>query len=623
MRRFVRLSRWQSLVVTLLLFVPRASAEDAVEARMRRDITFLAADACEGRGVDTKGINLAADYIATEFQQAGLLPGGPNGSFFQPFSIAGTNKLDGVSAVVLTGPLGQTIELRQNEHFTPVGFSGPGKLAAPVVFLGYGASADEIGYDDFRNVNVAGKVVVILRQTPRTDNAYARFNGDKRDRHAALVTKLVLADQHKAAAVIFVNDRDMAKNADSLMDFADTARGGSPVKIPVLHLRRDVLDAMLRTSVDKSLRDLEADIDREVRSRSMLLPGWTAALDVRVTRPQLAVKNIVGVVEGRGPLAKETVVVGAHYDHLGYGGRNSGSLARDQKTPAIHHGADDNGSGTTTLIELARRLGKLQGHEGRRIVLIAFSGEEEGLLGSEFYCKHPLFPLEDTVAMLNMDMVGRVRQDMTSHKEKLIVYGTGTEKSFAGMIDRFNQKYDFQIQKVPGANMPGERSSSDHASFYRVNVPVLFFFTGNHPDYHRPTDTADKINVTGMRKVADFVEELTHHLDTVAERPRYVKVAAPAPSHGGAGVGGPRVRIGILPDYGDDQEGVLLSGAADGGPAAKAGLKEGDRIVELGGKPVKNIEVYMVLLGSLKKGEPVDVGILREGKKVMVKVVPE
>jgi hypothetical protein len=230
-----------------------------------------------------------------------------------------------------------------------------------------------------------------------------------------------------------------------------------------------------------------------------------------------------------------------------------------------------------------------------------------------------LFPLSETVAMVNMDMVGRLRRDESqksnpSPKDKLIIYGTGTAKSFDGLIEGLNKQHGFLLKKEPGGYGP-----SDHASFYEKKVPVIFFFTGEHADYHRPSDTADKINVPGMQRVVNLVEEVVRQLADQPERPQYVKVAESTGPRGDMQV----PRIGIMPDYGDDQEGVLLSGVRDNGPAAKAGLKEGDRIVEVGGKPVKNLQTYMVLMKGRKKGEPVELGILREGKKMQVKVMIE
>ncbi|MFL5243275.1 MAG: M28 family peptidase [Gemmataceae bacterium] len=587
----------------------------AVEERMRHDITFLASDQCEGRGVSTKGINLAADYIAAEFKKAGLKAADKCPDYFQSFSIiTGNAKLEEPNSLKLRGPLGQAIELKMGDQFIPVGFSESGKVKADLVFVGYGATADALHYDDYKDIDVTGKIVVVLRKTPRSEVTQAGFEGGKEGPHASLQAKLVNAGLHKAAAVFFVNDHETAKSGDKLMDFAYTANSRQSLGIPAIHVHRSLVEEMLQSTLNATLRDVEKDIDETLKPASASLKGWSADLEINIKREKSNVKNIIGVLEGAGPLANETVVIGAHYDHLGYGGRGSGSLAKDAKEPQIHHGADDNGSGTTTIMELARRFGEIPHREGRRLVFMTFTGEESGLLGSMHYCNNPLYPLADTVAMVNLDMVGRLRPDMKSSKDKLYVYGTGTDKHFDKLLTDLNQKFDFQMQKTAGTRMVG--GSSDHASFYAKKIPVLFLFTGNHPDYHRPSDTADKINVEGMAKVADLTEELIDHLARQPDRPEYVKIEGG--SSGSPGMNGPR--LGIMPSYGDEKEGVLLEAVSKGAPAEKAGMKEGDRIVEIGGKPVKNLEVYMVLMASQKKGDTVEIGFLRDGKKEAVKV---
>jgi len=483
---------WRWMVMALIVIAPEnlpAAENAAVEARMRKDIFFLASDECEGRGVTTKGINLAADYVAAAFKQAGFKPAGPDGSYFQPFTITDSPKLGSPNILVLTGPQGQQIELKAGLQFEPLGFSKTAKLAGlPLVFAGYGVTAKQPPYDDYQGLDVAGKVVVLLRKTPRPDSKETPFAGPDTSEYAALVTKMANAEQHQAVGVIFVNDAATAQGprGDVLMDFRYSSRAADVASIPAIHLRRSVLDAMLQSSRATPLTDLEKAIDRLLKPHSGPLTGWSVGMAVAVNRKIIPAKNVVGVLEGQGPHAQETVIIGAHYDHLGWGER--GSLAR-LKTPAIHHGADDNGSGTTTIIELARRLAQMP-HRDRRLVFIAFSGEERGLLGSAYYCKHPLFPLANTVAMVNLDMVGRLRPDKETGKSKLQVHGIGTAKNFNSLMDDLNKSFDFKFQKVASGFGP-----SDHASFYAKNIPVLFFFTGDHPDYHRPSDTADKINI--------------------------------------------------------------------------------------------------------------------------------
>jgi hypothetical protein len=600
-----------TLLGLLLLLGTSAAAknEEAIETQMRQDVTFLASDECEGRGIETVGIQKAAAYIAAEFAKAGLKPGGRDGSYFQPFTVQGQSKLEGTSTLTLKGPLGQQIELRLGTDFQVMGTSGGGHVTAPLVFVGYGATAPDIGYDDYKDADVAGKIVVALRHTPRWNNKDLRFDGDNKDKHAALTKKQGLAESNKAAALIIVNDGTEAPGGDRLMPFSYVA-GATSGAIPAVHVRRAVIDMLLESSLGTQLADVEKAIDRDLKPRSTRLAGWTATIATGVTRNSIACRNIIGVVEGSGPLANETVVIGAHYDHLGYGG--VGSRAKEPNKKQIHHGADDNGSGTTAVMELTRRFGQMKDRQGRRLVFITFSAEEMGLLGSQHYCnKDPIFPLADTVAMVNLDMVGRLTLDKETNKGKLLVEGVGTAKNFGAMIDKLNP--GFLLSKKQGGTGP-----SDHDSFYRKRVPVVFFWTGNHADYHRPSDTADKINVAGMRQIVDLAEKIIAELASDVPRPEYVQVADSfAPSTGRSGP-----RLGIMPNYEEEKEGVLVGGVSDGGPAAKGGVKAGDLIVELGGKAVTNINTYMVIMSQQQAGQALDVVVVRDGKKLALKVVP-
>ncbi len=509
---------------------------------------------------------------------------------------------------------------------------------------------------------------------------------------APFTRKIANAEKHHAAGVLIVNDADAAHDGDDLLDFNYTAFGRSTAKVPVCHVRRRVLERMLPGGAD-ALTAVEKDINRERKPHSRELTGWTIGVDVRLHRGKIDVKNVVGVLDGSGPLADETIVVGAHYDHLGYGGVSS--LAGLKKM-AIHHGADDNASGTTTMLELARRFAALPKRQGRRLVFLAFSGEELGLFGSAYYCKHPLYPLKDTAAMFNLDMVGRLRTDKVSGKPKVLTEGSGTAKPFRELLDDLARKYDFKM-----VNKPSGMGPSDHASFCGQDVPVLFLWTDYHDDYHRPSDTADKINIAGMRRIADLSQDAIATL-THMDRPAYIKVktASARPSNGprlgimpGDGGGkGVRIeeavadepaakaglkkddlivslagkpvrslqdllailknqkagdtievgivrddrpmtvsvklespyanmpRLGIRPSYSDEGEGVLLEGVTDDLPAARAGLKKEDRIVRIAGKPVKDLEDYMEILGGQKKGSTIEVGIIRDGKTMTVRV---
>lgn len=581
-------------------------AENSIE-RMKKDVFFLASEECEGRGVETQGINKAADHIAGVFKELGLKSAVADGSYFQPFTIPGVSKLGSPNRLLLKGPLGQEIDAPANKLFSVSGLSNKGKVTAPIVFAGYGI-AMKGGYDDFKGIDIKDKIVVMLRVTPRPNSKDAPF--PDATNQSPLVMKIAAAEERKAAAIVFVSDESTAGTEDPLMTF-DYSRGSGGSSLPVIHIRRTLLDQLL-ASQGKTIAEIESGISRELKPQSFEVKGWSATVETSIERVEIRAKNVVAVLEGKGPLANETVVIGAHYDHLGRGER--GSRARGSK--AIHYGADDNASGTSAVLELARRFAANKDREGRRLVFMTFSGEERNLLGSAFYCRNPLFPLKDTVAMINLDMVGRLRPDAMTKRDKLEIGGIGSAKSFEAVIDELNKKYAFDMKKTRSGTGP-----SDHTSFFLKGVPVFFFFTGLHQEYHTPTDKPDTINFEGMYKIVDMVEELTVKMTTDKQRPEYVAVKAADPKQG-TPVGVPSIRF--LPgDYDDDQmNGVLVGGVFPGGPAEKGGLKADDWIVEIAGQPVKNMDGYMKVMGTQKAGEPIDFTIKRGDKKMTIKITP-
>jgi len=628
------------LSLAVLAFAgPAIAAEKSAVAveQMKKDIYFLAGEECQGRGVETEGLKIAGEYIAKSFKDAGLKPAGKGGTYFQPFGIDGPTRLGTPNTLSLTGPDGKVLDLKYGEQFTPTAMSAKGTTGAGLVFVGYGISAEKLKYDEYAGLDVKGKFVIVLRRTPRADDKEKPFDKDPASAHAALVTKLALAAQKKAAGVILVNDAVYGKDNDPLLDF--NYRGAPPVEFPVLHIKRDVL-AQLLAAEDKKLADLEKAMD-ELKPQPVVIKGWKAEAVVTVSKVSFPVRNVVGVVEGSGPLADETVVVGAHYDHLGSG--EPGSMLGPQGKGKVHYGADDNGSGTTGLLELARRFGAMKGRIGRRIVFIAFTGEERGLFGSIHYCKEPSFPLDKTAFMLNMDMIGRVtpvpRESefakvvglaalagptgpvIPALRDRVVVYGTGTAEGMDDLVTNSNRKFDFQMIKVPGGTGP-----SDHDSFYKKKIPVLFFFTGTHKDYHRPTDTPEKINLEGMKKVVDLGETFLNHFASTTEKPKYLvtKGGWEDPTEDRPRVSRPAMpKLGIMPgNYEDKEGGVLVEGLSPGGAAEKAGLKDKDIIIEIAGKPVKNIDGYMAAMAGQKAGVAIDVIVLRNDKKMTIKVTP-
>ncbi len=546
----------------------------ASEARLIDSVKYLASNDLEGRGVNTEGIQKAANYIAEHFEQCGLNIRLFDGSPFQPFSIDLESELGNEADNYLNlicshgnGADGDTsTPLQINKDYAPLAIGGTAKFHEDLVFAGYGITATNLGYDDYAEIDVSGKVVVLLRKEPQQDDADSVFSGRQPSTHATFQAKLRNAEKHGAAAVIIVNDDHMvrtrtsekqraldkaifrlvathaefrgldqpdaekqaeytrkveqlsdrihqlseelnANNFDELMGFQQ-AGSRKFADTPLFFVARKHVDALLAAAKKKSLAEIEHDIDRTLKPYSFALEGCSADGAVDIVTKELEVKNVVGVLEGEGPLADETIVVGAHYDHLGKGG--AGSLA--PWTVDIHNGADDNASGTAALLEICQRLTDRHQKPKRRIVFIAFTGEERGLLGSAHYVRNPRFDLEKTVAMVNLDMVGRLTDD------ELTVYGTGTATEFDELIDKLNSEYDFELTKKSSGFGP-----SDHTSFYTKKIPVLFPFTGLHRDYHRPSDDWDKINVEGLRRVTDFSMDIVTAIEEMPQRPTYVE----------------------------------------------------------------------------------------------------
>jgi hypothetical protein len=626
--------RWLTTFSLLVLATAATVAQqpDVVQDRMKKDIFFLASPECEGRGIGTKGIDLAAEYIVNQIKQAGLKPGAKDGGYFQPFTMTPKGKGGGgggTSSLVLKGPIGNIIELQFDKDFKVLPGLGSGKVEAPIVFAGYGVSlptkeAGEaaakagdaqgdkkkdsalppvtwVGYDDFKNLDVKGKIVVLLRRVPRWDNETDQFGGDK-TAHAGLEKKIANCEKNGAAAIIIVNDRSEIGDGDKFM-----AAGSPKAGVPVAQLRRAVLDMMLVSALGTPLENVEKDIDRDLKPRSVALPGWSGTLSTTAKVSTIACKNIVGVLEGAGPLADETIVVGAHYDHLGQKGN----------PVKMYPGADDNGSGSTTIMELARRFGGMKNRQGRRLVFIWFSGEESGLLGSAHYASNPIFPLEKTAAMVNLDMVGRLKDEPNP---QLYAEGFNTGKGLKELLDKLNTDFGFKIVGPHPQNIYGR---SDQASFYKKNVPGMFFFTDFHPDYHKPGDTPDKINVAGMAKVAGLAEKLVAHLAATPERPEYVAGVIKGKAFGG-GAKAATAKLNLTYDATDKSDkGILVESVAAGGAAAKGGVLAGDRITAIDNATTPNVAAYLTALQQLRAGVVVELTIQRKGMELKLKVTPE
>jgi hypothetical protein len=600
------------------------------ETRLRTDVTFLADDARDGRAPGSAGIEAAADYIAAAFKEAGLKPAPGLEGYFQPFTLRGNPTLGPDLALGLSGPDGATLKAEPKTEFTPLAIGSGGSLdRVPVVFAGYGITARDdarkLDYDDYAGIDVQGKAVLIIRREPQQDKDDSPFDGKRNSDFATFRHKATNAFQHGAAAVLLVNDAFTLRSETEQAKEKAKDKAGEPSKVqilgftdagaelnsklPFLMVTRSFGDRLLAAAGVGALEILEKQIDDTLKPCSTALKEWTLSARVDIERKTIATKNVVGVLEGAGPLADETVVVGAHYDHLGHGGRGSGSLAF--LSTDIHNGADDNASGTSMVIELARRLAQRPDPLPRRVVFVAFSGEERGLLGSKHYVEHPPLPLASTVLMANFDMVGRL-----NGKNELTLYGTGTTPGLDALVESLGRSAGFTVKKIAEGHGP-----SDQESFYLKNIPVLFAFTGNHRDYHRPSDDTERINFEGMARIADLAELLLLDVVRRPNRPEFVKVERPRGGAGGdTGRAAVSAYLGSIPSYDDSTQGVKLEGVREGSPAEKGGLKGGDIIVGFGGKPVATIYDYTESLGRYKPGDTVDVVVKRDGKDVTLKV---
>jgi hypothetical protein len=597
---------------------PRAAVtiDPELRDRLKRDVEWLAAPEREGRGPGTQGHDAAGDWVAERLATIGGLraPVADEGPFQHfPLTLEATLGPADRNTAELVGPADASgkpriVPLELGRDYTPLAAGGAGAFDLPLAFAGYGITAPAEKYDDYAPLGdaVKGAAAIVLRQEPQKDDPHSVFDGNQASQHAALSRKVANASEHEAGAIVFVNDA--AADGDALMAFTRAGEGSDARTMPVLHVRRAVVDDVLRGAVGRPLDVIQKGIDDTLEPASAALAGWRIRGRVAIDRVEAKARNVLAMLSGTGApaadghpaiLPRETVVLGAHYDHLGYGG--AGSAAPGEK--AVHHGADDNASGTAVLVEVARRLAAA-GPLPRSVLFIAFSGEERGLLGSGHYTSNAAVPLDDTVAMVNLDMVGRLDGD------KVIVHGTGTGTGLEALVDRLVAAHGLEAAKEPGGFGP-----SDHASFYAKKIPVLHLFTGSHTDYHRPTDTADRINADGMARLAVVVEEIVRALATQPERPRYIEVAAPAFARGGD-----RPYFGSIPDFGKPGKGYAISGVAKDSPAAKGGLAAGDRIVRLGASAVANLEDFDSALRKHKGGDTVPVVVERDGAEVSLEV---
>ena len=549
----------------------------------------------------------AAAYIAKQFKADGLQPVDGK-SYLQAFKVTTSAKL-GPNNHFEFSESGKITRLKVDEEFIPFNFSSRAKIWGRVVFVGYGITAHEYGYDDYAGVNVKGKLALLLRHEPQEFDEKSVFAGKVYTEHAQFFSKVVNAKNHGAIGVILINDRANHRGeGDPLETFGKTA-GPADGGIPFVQIKSEVAEGWLKDA-GKNLDDIEASIDKDLKPRSFALPETLEVQEnVDVERAVKTAHNVVGYLPGE---TSEYIVIGAHYDHLGLGEQFS---MAPSMVGIIHPGADDNASGTAGVMELARRFGS-EPKPKRGILFMTFAGEEIGLLGSSYYVNHPELPLDKAVAMINMDMIGRVRE------AKVYIGGAGTGTTLRAMLDQVIPRHKLNVDFSDAGY-----GSSDHVSFTTMLVTVLFFFSGLHSDYHKPSDTWDKIDAPGAVTLLKLVADVTTLLQDAEGRPQFVRVQPPASAHGAGEAGGPAAGsgygpyFGSIPDFGETTHGVKFADVRDGSPAWKAGLRGGDVLIEFDSKPIQNLYDFTYALRSKKPGDEVLVMVLRGNQKISATVL--
>ncbi len=485
-----------------------------------RHVRYLASDDLGGRGNGTRELEKAADYIAAQMKAAGLKPGGPDGSWFQPFEIQTGLTIGNNNRLTLRAGT-QSVALHLGSTYYPLAVTPTEQISpasamltrVPLVFCGYGISARQVGYDDYASLDVTGKAVLVFTHEPQERDPKSRFNGAQPSQYATLLEKAMTARNHGAVALIIVADPTHEQDTGTYGAFQKDPQADS-YGIPVLRVERSRVQPLLDAW---GLPALARDIDRDLKPRSRELNG-TVDYAEHLSKTRKTVRNVIGILPGRDKaLGQQAVIFGAHYDHLGLGGSHSLS---PQLAGQIHNGADDNASGTAAVLELARAAVANRSRFPRTLVFMAFAGEELGLLGSGHYVDHPTVPLAQTVAMINLDMVGRA-------KGRVVVSGLDSSPSLKADVQQAATLGGLEVRPFQeGAGV----GSSDDTSFALKQIPAIGFFSGFHPDYHRPSDDADRIDADGAVRVVAVALELAARIAGRTQRPEFM--TAPTASAG-------------------------------------------------------------------------------------------
>jgi aminopeptidase YwaD len=574
------------LALTLILSCTRQTENPEVTAvELLGHLEYLASDSLKGRLPGTLEDLLAADYIAAEFRKAGLKWITDDG--LQEFELI-TDLKKGANNTFTSGEFGSV----PDSSFAPLPFTANSKLEAEVVFTGYGfsISGDELTWDDYDNIDVSGKWVMVLRGNAEIDSSSSPFHAYSNERDKAM-----LASDKGAKGILFVSGSSFDPE-DILMDLSK--REGK-VSIPCIHIQRSIADQILASS-GKSIEELETLMNEQRKPASFEISARVSA-SAEVLPAMETTYNVIAYLEGQHPeRRKNIIIIGAHYDHLGLGGE--GSSSRQPDTIAVHNGADDNASGVAALIEIAEKISLSEPAPSCSYLFIAFGAEESGLLGSKYYVDNPLFPIDSTRLMLNLDMVGR----MNGNHLQVGGIGTSVESEdiakAAGELDSMDMSFSYEGY-----------GASDHSSFYGKDIPVFFITSGAHTDYHTPGDDVEKINLDGMVRITSFIDHILEQVDSMNNTLTFQE-AGPKVQYSGRN--NMRITLGIMPDFtdSDEKEGMRVDFVTPGKPAHIGGMEKGDYIMAIDGNPVNGIYDYMYRLNKFNKGQAIIVTIKRNDK---------
>jgi hypothetical protein len=608
------------LAIFVLTPAPTWAATDAQSpeisaADLQAQVSFLASDECDGRLTGTPGVTRAANFIAASFQRAGLKPIGKDGTWFMPFEfVSGVRKAEGRNTLAINrADGGGGFEpATPGADFEVLTFSGDGKVESSIVFAGYGLVEPEgsnEAYNSYKYIDVSGKTVLVLSDLPEDITPERR---QQLALYAGTRYKAKIAADLGAVAFLVVTGPN-SPYAGELPKFNETDRT-SAVPIPATAISIALADRLLAAS-GTDIKTLQTMLDGgEINPHAeSKLAGIQLQVEIAIDHVNSTCRNVVAAIPPIGG-CEEYVLVGAHYDHIGHGA-GLGSMARPGEENQIHNGADDNASGTSVVMELAAALaaerhGADESKPQRGVIFACWSGEELGLIGSGRYAADPAVPLDKTVAYFNFDMVGRLKDN------KLVVQSVGSSPLWRGLIERRNVPAGFNLSLQDDPYLP-----TDATTFYTNGVPALSFFTDLHQDYNRPTDDPDTLNYEGMERIAKLARQLIVDAMDPAKDVEYTLVKrAKTESRGG----GRRAYTGTVPDMATGGiKGVRLSAVSAGSPAEKAGLAGGDIIVSFAGKEINNLQDYSDALTGAKIGEPVEITVEREGKRLTLSITPD